>query len=50
VSDVARAGFDRVSGDNIPFAGALVILLASLILLVRAEPGVVVWLRTIFDV
>jgi len=50
VRDIARADFGRESEGISPFAGALVILPASLALLVRVDPGVVVLLRTTFCV
>lgn len=48
VMETARVGFGRASAGTGPFAGALVILPASLTFLVRVDPGVVVLLRATF--
>lgn len=48
VMETARADFGRESAGTGPFAGALVILPASLTFLVRVDPGVVVLLLATF--
>jgi hypothetical protein len=46
--ETVRADFGRESAGTGPFAGALVILPASLTFLVRVNPGVVVLLLATF--
>lgn len=48
VREAVRADFGRDSVGVLPFVGTLDILPTSFALLVLVDPGVVVWLRTIF--